>query len=370
MAKKVFNPFSGKWIDDPREKILQDQKQSKVIPLDSVKQEDSVTTVSTVPSVDITIGDEIVQNLLKEQDNPLELQEKLKALFSADTKTEDMFSVNGRELHEFLGIKDVYRSWFPRYVQRQNLIEGQDYKVIKEKVDVQNRTRTYEQNNHMLTLDCAKILAASQNNALGNLVLRYLIWAEKKLHQVSAVTSQQVQIPATPAMAILEIGKAMVAMEQNQNRQNTMVQNQIADLISTDSHLQEQIDQNNEAIRQIREEQTSRRNNLSVLTEERNYNPITAEGNTTTREFSEILQSLGYDMGIVKLNNYLVDNGMFQRLKKKGYKAKKRFLDLGWFVNRTEDVELPDGDIIEQYKVDITPVGRQGLLIRMENHNN
>ena len=22
MAKKVFNPFSGKWTDDPREKIL------------------------------------------------------------------------------------------------------------------------------------------------------------------------------------------------------------------------------------------------------------------------------------------------------------------------------------------------------------
>ena len=190
-----------------------------------------------------------------------------------------------------------------------------------------------------------------------------------KTRQAELISQQQVQIPATPAMAILEIGKAMVAMEQNQNRQNTMVQNQIADLISTDNHLQEQIDQNNEAIRQIREEQTSRRNNLSVLTEERNYNPITAEGNTTTREFSEILQSLGYDMGIVKLNNYLVDNGMFQRLKKKGYKAKKRFLDLGWFVNRTEDVELPDGDIIEQYKVDITPVGRQGIMIRLENRN-
>ena len=249
-------------------------------------------------------------------------------------------------------------------------VENSDYKVLLAEKGEQTGRGGSNRKDHMLSLNMAENIAMVQRNKLGMLVRQYLLWAHEKLREITSVISQQqVQIPATPAMAILEIGKAMVAMEQNQNRQNTMVQNQIADLISTDSHLQEQIDQNNEAIRQIREEQTSRRNNLSVLTEERNYNPITAEGNTTTREFSEILQSLGYDMGIVKLNNYLVDNGMFQRLKKKGYKAKKRFLDLGWFVNRTEDVELPDGDIIEQYKVDITPVGRQGIMIRLENRN-
>lgn len=42
--------------------------------------------------------------------------------------------------------------------------------------------------------------------------------------------------------------------------------------------------------------------------------------------------------------------------------AKKSF-------NRIEDVELPDSDIIEQYKVDITPVGSQGIMIRLENRN-
>lgn len=183
---------------------------------------------------------------------------------------------------------------------------------------------------------------------------------------------QQVQVPKTPAMAILEMAKAMVAMEEKQNEQNEqnlMVQNQISGLISTDQKLQEQIDANNAAIQELRQQRIGQSNNTaSVLTEEARYNPITADGDITIREFSDILvKDYGFnDMGIVRLNRYLVDNDMLQQLKK-GYKAKKRYLDLGWFVNEVQDIQIASGDIIERFVVYVTPKGRQALFTRIES---
>lgn len=134
----------------------------------------------------ITLGDETVQSLLREQEDPLTLQEKLKALFSADIKTEDPFPINGKDLYNFLDVATVYRSWIKRYIEHAGLVEGQDFNLIKnDRVQQEgNRTVTRETEEHMLTLNAAKEIAMLQKSDLGKLVRRYLIWAEKSLEKL------------------------------------------------------------------------------------------------------------------------------------------------------------------------------------------
>lgn len=69
--------------------------------------------------------------------------------------------VSGRELHKFLGAKTRYDIWIERAID-YGFTEGEDYLVSFEKVDVQKRTRTYEQINHHLKMDMAKEIAMIQ----------------------------------------------------------------------------------------------------------------------------------------------------------------------------------------------------------------
>lgn len=359
LAVGHVTPFSKEWTEKP---VLKPSIQESMLS-GSVKKEDITSTVSSTPSVDITIGNNTVQDLLLQQENPLELQEKLKALFSADTKTEDLFPINARELKEFVGLTGDYTHWINRMIS-YGFTEGTDFKVLLVEKDEQTGRGGSNRKDHKLTIDMAKEIAMIQRNSLGKLVRTYLIWAEKKLREVTVVTSQQqtvhpLTVPQTMGQVLTLAGQAIEALEQGQARQ----QKQISDIVTVQTKQQDQLDQVAEDLAALRRRIESY-SNTSVLTEETAYNPITAEGNTTVREFSDILKGLGYDMGIIRLNNYLVENDMFQRLLQKGYKAKKKFVDLGWFINKTEDVELPSGDIIKQYKVDITPVGRQGLFLR------
>lgn len=305
----------------------------------------------------------MVQDLLLQQKNPLELQEKLKALFSADTKTEDLFPINARDLHSFLGIGKKFTDWIKDSTDKYSFIENQDFEIRFPKsgsgsLGGQNKTDYY------FIVDAAKELAMVQKSDLGKLVRRYLIWAEKKLREVTAVIPQQqtvqpLTVPQTMGQVLTLAGQAIEALEQRQARQ----QKQISDIVTVQTKQQDQLDQVTEDLVALKK-RVEKQGNTSVLTEEIPCNPITAEGNTTIREFSDILKGLGYDMGIIKLNSYLVENGMLQRLSKENYKARKKFVDLGWFINKAEDVKLPNGDIIKQYRVDITPVGRQGLFLR------
>lgn len=193
-TEKPINPF----------KVLREKQKTAQA---DIKEKQNVTSL-------ITLGDETVQNLLKEQTDPLSLQEKLKALFSADIKTDDPFPINARTLHEFIGVTTKYQDWINRMIPRSGLIEGSDYILRTENVHSQNRERTYEQTNMMFTLDGAKIIAMLQKNALGNLVRRYLIWAEKKLHKVITAQQGQQSKPMTAGDMFMEMAKAFKEQEQ------------------------------------------------------------------------------------------------------------------------------------------------------------
>lgn len=166
----------------------------------------------------ITIGDDSVKNLLLQQEDPLSLQDKLRALFSAEEKTDNPFPINARELHSFLGVTTAYKDWFPRNIEKIDAIEGQDF-CSKMSESSGGRPSTF----HLVTLDTAKELAMIQRSNLGKLVRRYLIWAEKKLRTLAAVPKIQLLSP-------LEILKQQVAvmesLTEEQKRQALVLEQQ------------------------------------------------------------------------------------------------------------------------------------------------
>lgn len=87
-------------------------------------------------------------------------------------------NVSGRELHEVLEIGTVYIDWMKRMI-KYGFVEGYDYAITTEKVSSQKRERTYEQENHILTLDMAKHIAMIQRSEIGMKVRKYFILNEK-----------------------------------------------------------------------------------------------------------------------------------------------------------------------------------------------
>ena len=86
-----------------------------------------------------------------------------KELIKIDVNDNQEPIVNGRELHEVLGVDTPYRIWFPRMTE-YGFVDGVDYTEFEEKADVQNCSRDYTQKNHAIKLDMAKEIAMLQRN--------------------------------------------------------------------------------------------------------------------------------------------------------------------------------------------------------------
>lgn len=101
--------------------------------------------------------------------------------------------VNGRELHEVLGVETRYDTWFNR-MKEYGFIENVDYVEFNEKVDAQKRARTYEQVNHAIKLDMAKEIAMIQRNENGKKVRQYFIQVEKDFNSPEKIMARALKI--------------------------------------------------------------------------------------------------------------------------------------------------------------------------------
>jgi len=87
-------------------------------------------------------------------------------------------AVSGRQLHYALGIGTQYDKWIKRMIEYG--FEGNvDYIIQSVKVQSQKRLRTYEQVDHIMTLDMSKELAMIQRTEIGKKIRRYFIQVEK-----------------------------------------------------------------------------------------------------------------------------------------------------------------------------------------------
>lgn len=101
--------------------------------------------------------------------------------------------VNGRELHEVLGVETRYDTWFNR-MKEYGFIKDVDYVEFTEEVYAQKRARTYEQVDHAIKLDMAKEIAMIQRNENGKKVRQYFIQVEKDFNSPEKIMARALKI--------------------------------------------------------------------------------------------------------------------------------------------------------------------------------
>ena len=98
------------------------------------------------------------------------------------------YPINGRELHEQLGVQTAYKDWFPRMCE-YGFSDGQDF-CSKMSESTGGRPQT----NHMLTLSMAKEICMIQRSEMGKRIRRYLIEVENAWNTPEQIMSRALRI--------------------------------------------------------------------------------------------------------------------------------------------------------------------------------
>jgi len=128
-------------------------------------------------------------------------------------------AVDGRDLHDFLGVETPYTQWFDRMIA-YGFTESVDFTGLSQKSEKPQGGRPTV--DHAMTLDMAKEVSMIQRTPKGKQAREYFIAMEKQAKR----QAQQVVLPMTPEE------KLLLVME-NANRANsrlTSVEERVTDI--------------------------------------------------------------------------------------------------------------------------------------------
>lgn len=92
----------------------------------------------------------------------------------------DQQTVNGRDIHKFLGVARDFSTWIKPLIEKYGYLEGLDYLQIKNHENVVSKKPLTE---YFFKLDVAKEIAMVQDNDKGRLVRQYFIAIEKEYRE-------------------------------------------------------------------------------------------------------------------------------------------------------------------------------------------
>ncbi|ENP0792748.1 antA/AntB antirepressor family protein [Salmonella enterica] len=91
---------------------------------------------------------------------------------------------SAKALHNVLGVKRVFSSWFNSRVERYGFIQGTDFdQLTPERVEITRAGRP--EIDYVISLDMAKELAMVERTEQGRAVRRYFIQCEEELHRTA-----------------------------------------------------------------------------------------------------------------------------------------------------------------------------------------
>lgn len=120
-------------------------------------------------------------------------------LIKVTTNENDEQLVSGRELHEFLEVKDNYTDWFKRMI-KYGFEESIDFISLSEKSDKPFGGRP--QINHFLKLDMAKEISMIQRSEKGKQARKYFLQVEKAWNNPEMVVQRALQIQTRKVEAL------------------------------------------------------------------------------------------------------------------------------------------------------------------------
>lgn len=101
---------------------------------------------------------------------------------------EGVQAVMGRDLHEFLEIKEPYTDWLPRMIE-YGFSAGQDF-IQKNLIGQDKLGRRRETTNHIISLDMAKEISMIQRTDKGKQARQYFIECERRAKQATPAIPQ------------------------------------------------------------------------------------------------------------------------------------------------------------------------------------
>ncbi|HIH1249371.1 TPA: phage antirepressor KilAC domain-containing protein [Staphylococcus aureus] len=123
----------------------------------------------------------------------LKTKSNIGEMFNIQEKENGEIAISGRELHQALEVSTRYDKWFERMTE-YGFENGIDFISQVEIVHGQKRARTYEQVNHILTLDTAKEIAMIQRSEPGKRARQYFIQVEKAWNSPEMIMQRALKI--------------------------------------------------------------------------------------------------------------------------------------------------------------------------------
>lgn len=205
-------------------------------------------------------------------------------------------AVDGRDLHNFLEVKERYNDWF-RDMQKYGFTENVDFISFTGKRAKPRGGRP--QVNHALTLDMAKELSMIQRTDRGKQARQYFISMEKQ-----AKSKQQLPLPKDYPSALRELADSVEENQKLESQNKVMKPKALfADAVET--------------------------SNTSIL----------------VGQLAKLLKQNGVDIGQNKLFKYLRDN---HYLGKRGdyYNMPTQYsMEMGLFEIKERTIQNPDGSV-------------------------
>lgn len=113
------------------------------------------------------------------------------------TSKEAVNSVNARDLHQYLEIKQEFANWMKYQIERGFFEEGKDYilldKNVMQKQEKEENRGGHNAKEYLLTIETAKSIAMMSQTPKGKEVRDYFIEVEKQYHSLKEALDATVE---------------------------------------------------------------------------------------------------------------------------------------------------------------------------------